>query len=260
MAGKDQAPGWCLLAIHKEVNMPRPQRFQVAGVPQHVVQRGVNRQAVFFTDNDREFFLETLAESASWYDMHVHAYCLMTNHIHLLVTPVAHDALSHTMRRLGGLYAAFVNKRHGRTGSLWGGRFRSCLVDSERYFLVCQRYIELNPVRARIVDTPADYHWSSYGHNGLGVSSPLVTPHATYSGLGSTSEQRCANYRDLFAEVMGANELQSVRNSLQQNHVFGSDRFKWQMETMLARKLHTGKRGRPKNAPSPNAGKSANPT
>lgn len=237
--------------------MPRPQRFQVVGVPQHVVQRGVNRQAVFFADHDREFFLDTLAESSSWYGMHVHAYCLMTNHIHLLVTPMTQDALSHTMRRLGSLYAACVNKRYGRTGSLWGGRFRSCLVDSERYFLVCQRYIELNPVRAGIVAAPADYHWSSFGRNGLGMSNQLVTPHATYAGLGNTNEHRCANYRALFAEVMDTDVLRSVRDSLQQNHVFGSDRFKWRMETMLARKLHTGKRGRPKKTPSPNVDNSA---
>ena len=240
--------------------MPRPQRFQVAGVPQHVVQRGVNRQAVFFADRDRPFFLKILAESASRYGMQVHAYCLMTNHIHLLVTPMTQDALSHAMRRLGSLHAAFVNKQYGRTGSLWGGRFHSCLVDTERYFLVCQRYIELNPVRAGMVATAADYHWSSYRYNGLGESSQLITPHDTYTGLGETGRRRRAAYRALFDEVMGIEELQSIRDSLQQNHVLGSDRFKWRMETALARKLRTGKRGRPRKAPESAADNSAYPS
>jgi putative transposase len=248
------------LAIHKEVNMPRPQRYQVAGVPQHVVQRGVNRQAVFFADRDRAFFLKVLAESASRYEMQVHAYCLMTNHIHLLVTPMASDALSRTMRRLGSIYASFINKRYERTGSLWGGRFRSCLVDTERYFLVCQRYIELNPVRAGIVATAGDYQWSSYRYNGHGAPSQILTPHDTYVALGTTGRQRRANYRALFAEAMNADELQLVRDSLQHNHVLGSNRFKGRMETMLARKLSTGKQGRPRKLPGSAADNSVNPS
>ena len=137
--------------------MPRPHRFQLAGIQQHVVQRGVDRQAVFFEDIDREVYLDTLAESALWYGVSVHAYCLMANHVHLLVTPEVAGALSRTMRRLGSRYVAFINRQYGRTGTLWGGRFHACLVDSERYLFVCHRYIELNPVRAGLVVNPADY-------------------------------------------------------------------------------------------------------
>ena len=237
------------MAIHKEVEMPRPHRIHLAGVPQHIVQRGVDRQAVFFADTDRQFFLKTLAETASWYGMQVHAYCLMTNHFHLLVTPSERDALSRVMQGLGSQYVAFVNRRYDRIGALWSGRFRSCLVDTEHYFLVCQRYIELNPVRAGMVKGPEKYHWSSFRHNGLGIPSELVIPHAAYTNLADTKEQRCATYRLLFDEALDANELQSVRESLQHNQVLGSDRFKRQIERIFARKLSTGKRGRPRKLP-----------
>jgi len=204
---------------------------------------------VFFEDTDREFYLNTLEESAQWYGLAVHAYCLMTNHVHLLVTPEKGDAVSRAMRRLGSQYVAFINRRYRRTGTLWDGRFRACVVDSDSYLLVCQRYIELNPVRAGLVENPDEYRWTSFGCNGLGGSQRLLSPHAVYEELGETVEQRCAAYRGLFSEVLDTDVLSEIRESLQHNHVLGNDRFKSEIERMLARKLGTGRRGRPTKAP-----------
>ena len=228
--------------------MPRPHRIQLAGIPQHIVQRGIDRQAVFFRDSDREIYLEALAESAAWYGLAVHAYCLMTNHVHLLVTPRVDDALSRAMRRLGSRYVAYINRQHGRSGTLWDGRFRACLVNSESHFLVCQRYIELNPVRAGLVRGPADYPWSSLECNGLGGAKRMLTPHAAYLQLGDSVEQRCMAYRNLFSEGLDDVLLNQVRDAVQHNHVLGNERFKRQIEKMLARKLGTGKPGRPLKA------------
>ena len=170
--------------------MPRPRRYLLADVPQHVIQRGIDRQAVFFEAADYEYFLALLAEGARSYDVSVHAYCLMTNHYHLLISPHAPDSMPRFMRYLSGGYVRFINARYGRTGTLWDGRYRASLVDEDRYFLACHRYIELNPVRAGVTHGPGDYQWSSYARNAFGSRGGCVVPHAVYQALGDCEMQR----------------------------------------------------------------------
>ena len=154
--------------------MPRPLRLIVPGVAVHLIQRGNNRVACFSHDNDYLMYLAHLRQLAEKYECAVHAYCLMTNHVHLLITPNAAGACTGLMRDLGQRYVQYFNRRHERTGTLWEGRFRSCLVESAHYVLACYRYIELNPVRARMVDDPAEYRWSSYRCHAMGEHDPLL--------------------------------------------------------------------------------------
>lgn len=175
--------------------MPRQPRIDVPGFPQHLVQRGVDRQPCFFSDEDRRRYLTDLREIAATLDCSIHAYVLMTNHVHLLATPREFGDLGRMMQALGRRYVRYVNDRHRRTGTLWQGRFKACVVDSDRYLLACQRYIELNPVRAAMVVDPGDYPWSSYRHHAIGVHDALLRPHAIYEALGSGPAARREAYR-----------------------------------------------------------------
>src|SRR5210317_2260739 len=163
--------------------MPRRPRFNLPGIPQHIVQHGNNRAPCFFDEKDRWQYLEDLAESAEKYLCEIHAYVLMTNHVHLLVTPKGKFAVSQMMQALGRRYVYYVNHRYGRSGTLWEGRYRSSLVDSEAYLLACMRYIELNPVRAGMVTHPAEYQWSSYRINAQDEASELICPHTLYLAI-----------------------------------------------------------------------------
>src|SRR3954469_4976361 len=170
--------------------MARHPRLIVPGVAMHVRQRGNNRQDVFFQDNDRLVYLAILRDLIRLRHCAVHAYCLMTNHIHLLLSPANEIGLSLMMRDLGRCYANYFNRRYARTGQLWEGRFRSCLVDSAGYVMACYRYIELNPVRAGMVSTPGAYAWSSYVGNIAAREDPMITPHDEYLRLGLTNRSR----------------------------------------------------------------------
>lgn len=163
----------------------------------HVRHRGVNREDCFREDVDRLVYLSCLKELAATTGCAIHAYCLMTNHVHLLLSPSDPRGCATLMRELGQRYVPYFNRRHGRTGTLWEGRFRSCLVDSPRYVLGCYRYIELNPVEACMVDTPASYRWSSYAGNGGLVDDNLLTPHVEYTALSATPQARQSAYREL---------------------------------------------------------------
>lgn len=174
--------------------MPRRPRLELPGLPMHVTQRGVNRCAIFIVDDDRHHYRRLLREACSKYAVTLHAFVLMDNHVHLLLTPTQAGGLSRTMREAGQSYVQAFNARHGRCGTLWQGRFKSCLVDSDRYLLTVIRYIELNPVRAAMVTAPEDYQWSSV-HTHLGKAcDPLITLHPTYLALGSLPAERHAAY------------------------------------------------------------------
>lgn len=230
--------------------MPRPKRLELPGLPMHVVQRGNNRQAVFFDNRDRQAYLEWLDECTTHYRVAVHAWCLMTNHVHLLVTPLERGALPKVFARLGRLYVPYINKTYGRSGTLWQGRYRASLVDSDNYLLACSRYIELNPVRAAMVATPHEYQWSSYAANAHGEPQPLHTPHAVYEALGNDARQRQRAYQELFSESLTQESAAAIRDALNRNHVLGSARFQQQIENRLDRRLGTGRRGRPRSSPS----------
>ena len=170
--------------------MPRPTRLNLPDIPQHVTQRGNNRQACFFTDDDYRLYLDLLAVSCQKHNCDLHAYVLMTNHVHLLMTPRIPEGVSLAIRDLGRDYVRTINKTYGRSGTMWEGRFKSSLVDEEHYCLACYRYIELNPVRAGMVRHTADYPWSNFRCNALGGPNSLVTPHESWLGLGGNDEDR----------------------------------------------------------------------
>ena len=204
--------------------MPRPPRLELPGVPLHVIQRGNNRAACFFSDVDRRFYLKCLAKSAARADCAIHAYVLMTNHVHLLVTPGAPGSVAAMLQDMGRRYVRVINTIHERTGTLWEGRFKSSLVDSERYLLICHRYIELNPVRAGMAAHPSVYPWSSHGHYAAGKTSNLITEHAAFLGLGATPAERRAAFRALFLEELDEKTLTHIREAVNAGCPLGSPR------------------------------------
>ena len=178
--------------------MPRRPRLKLAAIPLHLIQWGNNRGACFFAEDDYQFCLDHLGGSCKQYAVDLHAYVLMTNHVHLLMTPQEGAGPSRVMKHLGQRYVQYVNRTYRRSGTLWQGRFRSCLVGEEDYFLGCHRYIELNPVRAGMVVHPGEYRWSSYGHNAQGGETACIRPHPLYTGLGRDTRLHQEAYRELF--------------------------------------------------------------
>lgn len=195
--------------------MPRPRRIDAPGFPQHIVQRGNNRQTVFFSDGDRVAYLRLLCGQADQQHCRVHAYALMGNHVHLLVTPDVAGGLSRVMQAVNRSYVRRVNEREGRTGSLWEGRFHSTLVDTNRYLLACQRYIELNPVRAGMVVHPGDYRWSSYRANAQGRTNALLVPHSALELIATDVDERRRRYAEFIEQGVPAGDLAVIRGALQ---------------------------------------------
>ena len=205
--------------------MPRRPRIKLAGVPQHVVQRGINREPCFFAEEDYHCYLHWLHKSAADWHCAIHAYVLMTNHVHLLVTAEKPDGIAKLMQTIGRRYVQYINRSYRRTGSLWEGRFKSSVVQAEDYLLTCMRYIEFNPVRANMVNDPAQYRWSSYRHNGLGQTDERIAPHPLYLGLGRNESDRLAAYRALFRSELDGEALADIRLALSQGQPLGSERF-----------------------------------
>jgi putative transposase len=225
--------------------MARQPRLDIADVCQHVIQRGNDRQPCFGDEIDRLRYLELLGEMAARYGCAIHAYVLMTNHVHLLATPRSTGALSRVMQGIGRKYVAEFNKRHHRTGTLWEGRYKSCLVDADAYLLACYRYIELNPVRAGLVVEPSAYRWSSYRANAGCQHNALLQPHGTYLALGGTREARRAAYCRLFETAPSDAELRDIRLHTQQQRAFGSGNFQAIVAAKLGRYVRTRPEGRP---------------
>jgi len=228
--------------------MPRRPRLDLPGIPQHIVQRGNNRAACFFCDDDRFTYLDRLASYARRSAVDVHAYVLMTNHVHVLATPQRHGAISTLMQDLGRDYVRLVNSAHKRSGTLWEGRFHSCLIDTDRYFLACMRYIEANPVRACITDDAARYFWSSYRSNALGKPSAMLVPHAAYLALGQAPADRRAAYRNLFASAPNPEIEIALRVHTRQRAAWGSAEFQQRIATVLGRTVSASLPGRPRQA------------
>jgi REP-associated tyrosine transposase len=225
--------------------MARPPRLELPGVPLHVVQRGVNRSACFFGDIDRRFYLKCLARAACARGCRVHAYVLMGNHVHLLVTPPEAGAAGAMMQDIGRRYVRIINNIHGRTGSLWEGRFKSSLIDSETYLLACHRYIELNPVRAKMVTSAGDYPWSSHAHYVGSQTNPLIAEHGQFLALGRDSRERRESFRSLFAVPLADKVVEQIRMAINTDSALGSEAFLEQAEARLGRSVRPPKRGRP---------------
>ena len=201
--------------------MARKPRLNLPGVPQHVVQRGNNRQPCFLREPDYMHFLNDLNTESSRNECLVHAYVLMTNHIHLLVTPKHGDGVSKLMMGLGRKYVRYFNDFSERTGTLWEGRFKSSYVISPEYCIACYRYIEMNPVRAGLVSHPGNYPWSSYRVNGMGAKSKLISPHDTWLGLGKCNEERTQMYRSLVGLPLDEGVLSEIRSGFAKGNSLG---------------------------------------
>lgn len=226
--------------------MPRRPRLELPGLPLHVTHRGVNRAATFLDDEDFIRYRQQLSDALAEQGIALHAYVLMTNHVHLLLTPPAPGRLSAAMRRLGQRYVPTFNRKHGRTGTLWEGRFKSCLVDTERYLLIVHRYVELNPVRAALVVSAEDYRWSSV-HASLGTTiDPIITPHAVYLASGPDSAERGKFYREWLRQGINDDDLDAVRAHLQQERALGHPRFQVMVERTLNRPVSIRSCGRPR--------------
>lgn len=228
--------------------MPRQPRYFIPGIPQHVIQRGVDRQAVFFESDDYDLYLHSLDEAAKRYGCQIHAYVLMVNHTHLLVTPGSERTVPLVMQAMGRGYVQTLNKKYDRTGTLWQGRYKASLVQDDRYLLACHKYIELNPVRAGLVSSPGDYSYSSFAYNANGNFDSLLTPHNIYESLASTADERRAAYRELFVDTIAPEMLSTIRNTTNACLVLGNDRFKDQIEALLGRSVRPGKDGRPRKS------------
>lgn len=214
--------------------MARRMRLCLPDVPLHVVQRGNNRQVCFFRYEDRQVYLNCLSEYARETGCALHAYVLMSNHVHLLLTPRDADSASRFMKQVGQRYVQYVNRTHGRSGGLWEGRFRSCLVEEERHLLNCYRYIELNPVRAGMASRPEDYPWSSHVANVGRYPDPMLKPHPLYLELGREVSARQEAYRALFQQELSAESLDEIRAATQGNRVLGTEAFQDRVDARLA--------------------------
>ena len=225
--------------------MPRKPRFYLPEVPVHAIQRGHSREPVFFEDKDYQAYLSWLYEAAERYDCAIHAYVLMTNHIHILATPKTSEGISRMMQYVGRRYVPYINYHYGTSGTLWEGRYKSSLIDEDDYLLICMRYIELNPVRADMVSHPRHYRWSSYRVNAEDKEEKGLTGHSLYQALGKRVKQRKAAYRALFKAHIEDNEINQIRNAWQTGTPLGNDRFKEKIEAKLQCKVGQARRGRP---------------
>lgn len=235
--------------------MPRRARIVVPNTPQHIIQRGNNRQACFYADEDYRFYLEWLHFHAQKLGCCIHAYVLMTNHVHLLMTSDKPEAIGALMKALGQRYVQYINKTYARSGTLWEGRFRSCPIQAEDYLLSCQRYIELNPVRANMVSHPAEYRWSSYSANAQGDENAIITPHSIYNALGESSAHKQSVYRELFRYSLEDDLVDQIRQATKGNYALGNELFCKQISEALGRKVTRGQPGRPnKNKEIANVG------
>lgn len=222
--------------------MARQPRYNVPGYAQHVIQRGNNRQVCFYQDDDYRVYLARLKQYAQQHGVQVHAFVLMTNHAHLLLTPQCESGISLLMQALGRFYVQYVNKTYGRTGTLWEGRYKATLVDDDYYALAVSRYIELNPVRARMVEHPAQYPWSSFQAHALGKAIQLWQPHASYLALGSNEGQRQQAYLNLFDQPFSDKALAEIRYASNKGWVLGNERFKKQIAAQLSRPVSPRRR------------------
>jgi len=223
--------------------MARLPRFSIPGQSQHVIQRGNNRDAIFVADEDYDFYLEKLKDACQKFQCEIHAYVLMTNHVHLLITPYSESGISKVMQSLGRFYVQYFNYKYRRTGTLWEGRYRATLLDSEQYLLICSRYIELNPVRAGMVLHAVEYPWSSYRCNAMGETNQLLTPHLIYKALGRDATECLLRYRALFDNQMADVDIEEIRLATNKAWVLGDDKFKEQIEKLTARQAKPKARG-----------------
>jgi putative transposase len=226
--------------------MARLPRYNLSGQPQHVILRGNNRCVIFAADEDYRFFLDCLQDAVDRHGCAIHAYVLMTNHVHLLMTPEREGSIGKALQSIGRRYVQYFNYTQKRTGTLWEGRYKSTLIDSESYLLTCYRYIELNPVRANMVGHPCEYPWSSYLCHAEGKFDKLITDHALYFALGQKKEGRQAAYKALFKAHVSEAALVAIRNATNKGWALGNDRFMEEIAAAVSRRVSPLSKGRPR--------------
>jgi putative transposase len=225
--------------------MARRARLLLAGIPHHLLQRGNNRQPVFFSDQDYRRCLARMLEAARKYDCRVYAYVLMPNHFHLLASGTTSPSLSHMMGHIDGYYSRYFNRIYQRSGPLWDGRFKANAIEPAAWLLRCCRYVECNPVRERIVAHPRDYQWSSYRFHAEGAPDALGSMHEEFERLGSTPEERQRVYREFCGQKASAAEAPEIRDALNHEWPLGGERFKDEIENASHRPVRPSRRGRP---------------
>lgn len=225
--------------------MARLPRLVIPGQPHHIIQRGNNSQPIFLDDEDYRSFLDWLRQAAREYKVSVHAYALLPNHLHLLATPADTTGLAKAMQWVGRKYVPYFNQKHGRTGTLWQGRFRTSVIDAGNYLLTCSRYIETHPVREQLAGSPQEYHWSSHAHHTGQRQDPVIVDHALYWALGNTPFQREAAYIALFQSALPRTDLLTIEGAVNKGWPLGSDAFKALLQQRAKRQVLPARRGRP---------------
>ena len=228
--------------------MARLPRYTIINQPQHIIQQGRDGQQIFFEDQDYQYFHDCLDAAAYNYQLEVHAYVLMPNHVHILATPGNTDSISRTTQSIGRNYVQYFNECFGGSGTLWEGRYRATVVQSKQYLLDCSRYIELNPVRNGLVKKPADYRWSSYAHNALGKDDEMITAHREYLQLGDEDKARIKAYRGLFKQKLGAELVQQITDATLKGWALGDSNFARKIEKLSGRRANQLPKGRPKGS------------
>jgi putative transposase len=218
-----------------ETSMPRWPRLVSPALPMHITQRGHNRELTFHDEHDYAYYMETLIEASAASSCAVHAYALMQNHVHLLITPAHRTGPARLLQRVGSRYVRYWNKRHHRSGTMWEGRFRSSIVDSDRYLLTCSRYIDMNPVRAGIVVDAESYQWSSYRRLAQGADDAIVRPHVSYLALGTSSDDRERAYREFCQRTEPVHKIDLIRTATHGGGASGDSRFHAGLERLLKR-------------------------
>ncbi|MFL6621641.1 MAG: transposase [Sulfurifustaceae bacterium] len=223
--------------------MARQPRYLLPGHPQHVIQRGNNRATIFWRDDDYSFYRDCLAEACEAQQCDVHAYVLMPNHVHVLITPWRERSVSKVLQSVGSRYTQYINSKYRRSGTLWEGRYRSTVIDADDYLLACMCYIELNPVRSGIASQARQYRWSSYRRNAEGREDRLIKPHVSYERMGATFDARQAQYRALFHSPLDATLVEEIRNSTNKGWLLGGTQFRERLAAVLNRRAQPLPRG-----------------
>jgi putative transposase len=225
--------------------MARLPRLVVPNQPHHVIQQGNDLQIIFRDADDYLAFINWLRDASRQFKVAVHAYVLMTNHLHLLATPSDEQGLSKMMQWIGRHYVPYFNRKYGRTGTLWQGRYKATVIEADHYLMTCCRYIETNPVRSGLVASAGDYSWSSYPHH-IGLKSdPVITDHSLYWALGNTPFDREIAYKALIEQGVNEDDVAALTEATLKGWAIGSERFKSLLERQTLRRVRKSKRGRP---------------
>lgn len=226
--------------------MPRLPRLNLINIPQHIVQVGHNNLPCFFDEEDYQYYLSSLRSAADQYSVDIHAYVLLPNMVQIIATPRIPDGIPSMMQSLGRRYVQFVNHRYKRSGTLWRGRYKSSLIDSDAYLLTCYRYVELRPLYLGLADSLGDYQWSSFNHHVNVKDDYLIKDHHLYTALGDNALERARGYRKLFRYSFDRRLLDYIAETIKVGHVLGGDAFKEKIEQIANQRVRPLKRGRPR--------------